>query len=211
MLLTACGGSQLANSKGSFAPQSQAHAGAASPAYAVLYRFVNDVNGSAPTAELIDVNGALYGTTSKGGSGCKNAGCGTAYTMSTSGLEKVVYRFAGHPSDGSNPLAGLHDVSGTLYGTTIHGGKSGWGTVFSIGSNGAEKVMHSFTGGSDGALPTSGLIDVNGTLYGTTSFGGGYLGGTVFSISANGKLNVLHHFNYVPDARSPLAGLVNVK
>jgi len=45
--------------------------------------------------------------------------------------ENVVYSFKGG-SDGANPQAGLINVNGTIYGTTMNGGTSGMGTVFSI-------------------------------------------------------------------------------
>jgi uncharacterized repeat protein (TIGR03803 family) len=67
----------------------------------------------------------------------------------------------------------LIDVNGTLYGTTWTGGYYGGGTVYSISTSGAEKVLYSFRGGGDGASPESALIYVNGTLYGTTVNGGG--------------------------------------
>ena len=43
----------------------------------------------------------------------------------------MLYRFAGG-SDGANPTAGLTKIGRTLYGTTLYGGASGNGTVFSL-------------------------------------------------------------------------------
>ena len=48
-------------------------------------------------------------------------GCGTVFSVTPSGQEKVLHAFAG-ASDGANPNAALIDVNGTLYGTTVHGG-----------------------------------------------------------------------------------------
>jgi hypothetical protein len=48
----------------------------------------------------------------------------------------LLYSFKGGRGDGADPRAGLIDVNGTLYGTTIHGGSNecfkhqGCGTVF---------------------------------------------------------------------------------
>ncbi len=81
---------------------------------------------------------------------------------------QVLYRFQKR-SHGQHPASSLIDVNGTLYGTTLRGGSSGNGTVFSISSTGQEKALHSFRGGADGAWPRGNLLDVNGTLYGTTS------------------------------------------
>jgi uncharacterized repeat protein (TIGR03803 family) len=80
----------------------------------------------------------------------------------------VLYSFSGR--DGVEPVAGLLDVGGTLYGTTQRGGAQGQkGTVFSLDpGTGTENVLHSFGGDTDGEQPSASLIDVNGTLYGTT-------------------------------------------
>ncbi len=158
----------------------------------VLHSF-NGTDGQGPTAGLLDVSGTLYGTTSKGGAyTCAGVTCGTVFRITTGGVEKVLHSFNG--TDGEDPAAGLLDVSGTLYGTTYLGGEHTCagvtcGTVFRITTRGAEKVLHSFAGGSDGALPLAGLIEANGALYGTTSLGGEGSGcsgngcGTVFSMS----------------------------
>ena len=158
----------------------------------VLHSF-NGTDGQGPAAGLLDVSGTLYGTTSKGGAyTCAAVTCGTVFSITTGGVEKVLHSFDG--TDGEDPAAGLLDVSGTLYGTTYLGGEHTCagvtcGTVYRITTRGAEKVLHSFAGSSDGALPLAGLIKANGALYGTTSLGGGGSGcsgngcGTVFSMS----------------------------
>ena len=167
----------------------------------VLYNFQGGSDGALPFSGLIDVNGTLYGTTLEGGGnhvGCypSNTGCGTVYSISTTGHEKVLYSFGGSGTyggaNGASPWAGLLELNGSLYGTASSGGSDGLGVVFSLSPSGSEQVLHNFAGGSDGALPFSGLIDVNGTLYGTTSQGGSTLGckrfggsgcGTVFTLS----------------------------
>jgi uncharacterized repeat protein (TIGR03803 family) len=113
----------------------------------------------------------------------------------------VLYSFAGYPTDGGAPEAGLlMDAAGNLYGTTLYGGKNNTcsangiqcGTVFKLDSKGAETVLHNFNG-PDGANPYRNLIlDAKGDLYGTTTYGGvttscsgtGYAGcGVVFKLS----------------------------
>jgi uncharacterized repeat protein (TIGR03803 family) len=122
----------------------------------------------------------------------------------------VVHAFRGRARDGANPEAGLIDVNGTLYGTTEYGG-SGYGTVYSISTTGAEKVLHSFAGGSDGAKPTQGdLLYMNGTLYGVTYAGGSNDQGTVYSITSSGGETVLHSFGSGDDGALPQWGLINV-
>ena len=138
----------------------------------VLHSFGSKTDGIDPVASLIDVNGTLYGTTSNGGAHKRcNGGCGTVFSITPSGTEKVLHSF-GAKSDGTQPLASLIEVKGKLYGTTEYGGAYGLGTVFSITLSGREKVLHSFDNGTDGTLPNAGLVDVDGTLYGTTLTGG---------------------------------------
>lgn len=182
----------------------------------MLHSFDNKSDGKYPYAGLLDVNGTLYGTTAGGGSSCD---CGTVYSISTSGSEKIIYNFAGH-SDGAEPQAGLTDVKGTLYGTTAYGGSSDDGTVYSVTTSGTEKVLHSFSGSPDGALPSSGLVDVRGTLYGTTPSGGNALCyevsstcGIVFSVTTSGKEKVFYTFSPSNDyggGAAPSAGLISV-
>lgn len=104
----------------------------------VLHSFAGGSDGAYPRAALTDVNGTLYGTTAAGGgaSGCAKEGCGTIFSISTSGTETVVHSFA-RDAKGWQPRSELLDVKGTLYGTTYHGGKTarctaGCGTVFSF-------------------------------------------------------------------------------
>jgi uncharacterized repeat protein (TIGR03803 family) len=106
------------------------------------------------------------------------------------------------------PDTQLVAVNGKLYGTTANGGIYSGGTVFSITTSGAEKVLHSFGYGSDGAGPSS-MISVDGMLYGTTSGGGAYGKGVVFSLTTIGEERVLYSFGNSPDANSP-TGLTNI-
>jgi uncharacterized repeat protein (TIGR03803 family) len=184
-------------------------------AYHVLHRFDKfEKDGAFPESSLVDLHGVLYGTASIGGPGCEGYGCGTIFSVSTDGTLKVLYGFSGRP-DGDSPTAGLIDVKGELYGTTLAGGtylcgSGGCGTVFSVTTTGAEKVLYSFGGGPDGATPTGNLINVNGTLYGTTTGGGANGYGTVFSVTTTGTEKVLYSFGGSPDGATPEAGLIYV-
>ncbi len=176
--------------------------------YGSFYSFGEHADGKTPESSLLDVNGTLYGTTYGGGA---YGYYGTVFSISISGTEKVLHSFGG-ASDGANPIGGLIDVKGTLYGTTENGGAYDSGTVFRISTTGTEKVLHSFGYSlSDGAGPYAGLIDVNDKLYGTTSEGGIYNNGTVFRISQRGKEHVMHSFGYGYDGANPFASLVYVK
>jgi uncharacterized repeat protein (TIGR03803 family) len=185
----------------------------------VLHAFSGGSDGATPFAELINVNGTLYGTTISGGStGCGGYGCGTLFSITPGGTEQVLHAFKGGRRDGCEPVAGLINVNGTLYGTTKSGGIAGCGgkgcgTVFSITPGGTEQVLYAFKGGrSDGCEPVAGLINVNGTLYGTTEYGGAFVRGTVFSVTPKGAENVLYSFEGgKTDGAHPQAGLVSIK
>jgi uncharacterized repeat protein (TIGR03803 family) len=131
----------------------------------------------------------------------------------------VIHSFAGHPTDGATPFAGLvMDANGNLYGTTFTGGSAcnpgGCGTVFRLNKERKETVLYSFNGFGDGASPHAGLVmDAKGNLYGTTLSGGtgcGHLGcgGTVFKVSKSGKKTLLHSFSNGTDGAAPQAGLI---
>jgi uncharacterized repeat protein (TIGR03803 family) len=188
----------------------------------VLHDFGTGSDGQNPRAGLIGVGGMLYGTTTRGGSyacyGSSYPGCGTVFSITRSGVEKVLHSFNGYPNDGARPSTGLIDVKGTLYGTTGLGGQGecyysgqACGTVFSITTAGAEGVLHNFTGSPDGAFPHAGLVDIKGTLYGTTAAGGKHGYGAVFSITTSGAEKLLHSFGAGSDGRIPYAGLIDVK
>lgn len=177
-----------------------------------LYRFGGGSDGRDPDASLIDVDGDLYGTTTKGGEKDE----GTVFRVTTNGTEAVLRRFTGSPSDGEKPRASLIHVDGALYGTTELGGSKNYGTVFSLGSYGYERVLHSFDF-SDGYRPETSLIDLNGTLYGTTSGGGPFKDecpngcGLVYSITPAGTETTLYNFGGFPDGYDPRASLIHVK
>jgi uncharacterized repeat protein (TIGR03803 family) len=122
---------------------------------------------------------------------------------------KTLYRFKGTP-DGANPSSSLLDVGGTLYGTTVYGGLSNYGTIFKVSKSGAESVLLNCNL-QNGSRPSGGLIYVNGLLYGTTWAGGANDYGTVFKITPSGKETVLHRFDSNgSDGYEPSAGLVYV-
>ena len=106
---------------------------------------------------------------------------GTIFSVYSTGSENLVHRFKGTP-DGRNPVAGLTNVNGVLYGTTLQGGANNLGTVFELTRDNNEIVLHSF-GGQTGLSPYAGLLELNGTLYGTTYGGGKNAHGNVFSLT----------------------------
>jgi uncharacterized repeat protein (TIGR03803 family) len=181
----------------------------------ILHSFEFYGDGASPAANLVALKGILYGTTESGG-GYSSYGGGTVFSITRTGTEMVVHRFATYYTthsfrNGGFPVASLIDVMGTLYGTTSLYEVSGGGTAFSITTSGDLTTLHPFGSGSDGSRPDAPLLYVRGKLYGTTSAGGAYGGGTIFRMSLGGKETVLHSFGYGRDGAKPLAGLVEVK
>lgn len=179
------------------------------PLYGVIYSFAGGgSDGSYPSANLLGVNGVLYGTTQSGGPNYK----GTIFSFKTSGGETLLHSFPQQSDDGYSPYAGLTDVGGTLYGTTADGGANGFGMIFKNSTSTGFAILSSFTG-HNGAMPKAPLLNVGGTLYGTASEGG--LNrcncGTVFKVTASGTITVLHKFDDSTGGGSPSAGLINVK
>jgi uncharacterized repeat protein (TIGR03803 family) len=75
----------------------------------VLHSFGAKKDGAFPVAALIDINGTLYGTTSRGGEYDKQKvpyEGGVVFRITTGGTEKVLHNF-GNRSDGAAPEAGL--------------------------------------------------------------------------------------------------------
>jgi uncharacterized repeat protein (TIGR03803 family) len=194
----------------------------ATGAETVLYAFAGGSDGANPVASLINVNGALYGTTAGGGTG----ECGTVFAIDpATGNETIRHSFANYPTDGCSPAASLINVSGVLYGTTTRGGvpkngrlrPSGFGTVFALSpTTGDETVLHSFGPANQaGHTPSSALLSVGDSLYGATA--GEWetqaqFEGTIFQVNrATGGVITSYAFpDSYPGGGLPLAALVKV-
>jgi len=104
----------------------------------VLYSFGGGTDGAYPQGGLTRLGTRYFGTTSQGGgTGCGGGGCGTVFSLTRSGAEKVLYSFNGG-SDGASPSGSMVALGGKLYGTTMVGGgtgcfsRAGCGTIFEI-------------------------------------------------------------------------------
>jgi uncharacterized repeat protein (TIGR03803 family) len=100
----------------------------------VLHNFCSRANcadGKNPMGGILLIDGAVYGTTSRGG---KYDG-GTVFRIDASGHQTVLHSFcrvSGCP-DGYAPQAGvITDGNGHLFGTTTQGGRYASGTVFEL-------------------------------------------------------------------------------
>jgi uncharacterized repeat protein (TIGR03803 family) len=188
----------------------------------VLYHFKGGKDGSNPFGGLVAVHGILYGTTLSGGCCVKGAptdGDGTVFEVTTSGSERVIYRFGGQPGDGAHPMASLIAATGKLYGSTTSGGSHNLGTVFEVTASGEERVLHSFAGcPADGAIPQDGVTALNGFFYGTTLEGGtgspsgcgepAVGAGVVYEVNRSGDERVLYSFPIGGVDNQPIGGLL---
>src|SRR5688572_28486725 len=160
--------------------------------FTMLYAFRGFLDDANPYGRLLLSGNTLYGTTS--GADCCS---GSVFSIDTNGTGFLtLHNFDYSPSStgGHSPQAGFVMSDGTLYGTAAGGGTNQGGTVFSIGTNGANfRVVYSL-GGSKGSSPRAGLLLADGKLYGTT-FGNSSDGqnGTVFSVTRDGSgFSILH-------------------
>jgi uncharacterized repeat protein (TIGR03803 family) len=178
-----------------------------------LYSFCSQsgcTDGQYPFAGLVQAtNGDFYGTTEYGA-----IGYGTVFKITPNGTLTTLHSFAGYPTDGASPYAGLiQATNGDLYGTTTAGGANGGGTAFKITLSGTLTTLYSFcsrSGCTDGEGPVAGVVQAtNGDLYGITNQGGADGYGTVFKITPSGTLTTLYSFgSQSGDGANPTAGLV---
>ncbi|MEO8428962.1 MAG: choice-of-anchor tandem repeat GloVer-containing protein [Verrucomicrobiota bacterium] len=186
--------------------------------------------GTSPRGELILFGNTLYGTATAGGS----SGNGTVFKVNMDGTGfTILHSFtalslflSGTNLDGAYPQAGLILAGSVLYGSARDGGSSGYGTVFTVNTDGTDfRTLYSFTAtsgpfppaNSDGANPDAGLILSGNTLYGMARFGGSSGRGAIFAVNTDGTgFTTLHSFTATSglppfsnsDGADPLAGLV---
>jgi uncharacterized repeat protein (TIGR03803 family) len=200
--------------------------------YKMIYDFSAPNDGVSPEAPLVmDSGGNLYGTTVSGGTGACAGGCGIVFRLAPpvrQGLqwtENILYNFPGigaFPGNGGTAGGVILDARGAVYGTTIAGGGSPYGTVFRLSRQGntwTHSVLYAFKGGASGSSPMAGLtFDKNGKLYGTTAYGGTSTGcfgtscGTVFELTPTStgpwKHAILHAFTGGTDGGNPQSAVV---
>src|SRR5690349_20120864 len=157
--------------------------------FAVLHDFSDDPNGGSPEGGLLLSGDTLYGTTALGGT---NGPWGTVFSLKTNGTAfNVLHSFTGDPVIGQHPHPRLTMAGSTLYGAASGQAAPGWGSLFSIQTDGSVfDSFYTFTTSqnsgpaltnADGQQPQGALIPSGGTLYGT-AYGGGSGGyGTVYS------------------------------
>ena len=191
-------------------------------------------DGIGPSCSLVCYGNTLYGTTEGGGTN----GQGTVFALNpVSGNLTNVYSFSAAVAnslgfdtnrDGASPAANLILSGNTLYGTAEFGGTNGYGTIFSLHTDGTDFTnLYTFSAeatnslgrytNSDGAEPVCGLVLAGNILFGTASSGGIAGNGSVFRVNTDGTgFTNLHSFTTYSagfpatnsDGYYPQAGLV---
>lgn len=172
--------------------------------YKTVYSFKGAPDGDTPNGDLIYKSGALYGTTTTGGS----SDLGTLFKLTTSGQEALVYSFSGG-SGGNSPDSGVIALGGAFYGTTSD-------VAYEVTAKGDETPLHTFGSVHDGATPVqSPMAVLGGKLYGATELGGSKSCnsgcGTIFELTAGGSENVLYPFKGGHDGFLPSGSVIQFK
>lgn len=148
---------------------------------AIVNPYGTNTEGANPAGLLAFDGETLYGTTYTGGP----SGNGTIFKVNIDGSGfTVLHSFSSSLGnrtnfDGTLPTYGLVLYGGSLYGAAQNGGAYGYGTLFSIKTNGDDfVVLHNF--GSDQANPDSSLLLLGNSLYSLTQSGGTNGLGSVF-------------------------------
>jgi uncharacterized repeat protein (TIGR03803 family) len=186
--------------------------------YSMLHSFGETAgDGQYPATGLFEgSDGALYGTTTGGGS----EGLGTLFTLNKDGGGyTVVFNSSTEQSLGQNPLDELWNTGftegtdGALYGTAGRGPEDDALpprlAVIKLNKDGSGYTfLHAFSPSDEGARPAGLTEGSDKALYGTTHFGGSNDLGTVFKVQRDGSgYTVLHHFGFGGDGRYPQAAL----
>jgi uncharacterized repeat protein (TIGR03803 family) len=165
-------------------------------------RFDSNLSGYYPIGGLTaDAGGTLWGVTA-GGQNNSVRGTVFKFNPATNALSTPYQFTSADPfaDIGENPGAGLVFDSGFLWGTTLEGGDSFWGTVFKISAstNAVTWVSHFDYWARN---PGSPLVKDNfGNFFGITGRGGANEGGTIFKVKAsNGELT---HIADMPTSNS---------
>jgi uncharacterized repeat protein (TIGR03803 family) len=176
--------------------------------FRVLRHFSFWDDGGRPQGGLTLVSNVLYGANYYGGT---NTG-GTLFSVNTDGTGFQVLRHFSKATDGLHPLGGLTLAGNVLYGASSFGGAYGYGTLFSVNTDGTGfRVLTLLNPSPDGACPLGGLTLAGNVLYGVTSGDPNVPevnGGTLFAVNTDGTgFQMLKHFSKATDGTFPYDGL----
>ena len=153
-------------------------------------------DGAGPTAGLIQASdGALYGTTARGG----RWDFGAVFRLAP-GRPLQVLHFMDQRG-GTGPWGPLLQASdGRLYGVNQTYGPNPFdadrGTIFRIDERGRYAVVEAFGNTPDSPrMSSAGLVQAaDGSLWSSSSWGGAFFFGSLFRLRPDGSLEVLHSF-----------------
>jgi uncharacterized repeat protein (TIGR03803 family) len=140
--------------------------------------------GVQPFAGLVQgPDGNLYGDTTGGGSG------GQVFRLTLAGAVTVLPGL-----NGEEPHDLFAAKDGTIYGSTRQGGPPGYGTVFSMTTNGVFTTLAAFPYVEPNSTSCSLVQGSGGNFYGTSLGGGAQDSGTVYRVTPHGDMTVLASF-----------------
>jgi len=153
----------------------------------VIYAF-GGFDGSFPNAPLTpDGVGGFLGTTRYGGA----FGSGVVFRIGPDGRYTVLRSLNNRANarEGANPFAGLVRVGDRFFGVASVGGRTGYGTIFSLSLDGTFAVeYHLDDARGDGRYPIATLVYAHQRLFGTTSSGGPFGNATLFSFDPSTRV-----------------------
>jgi uncharacterized repeat protein (TIGR03803 family) len=182
-----------------------------------VYKNLHTVSGSdcGPASSLFQgSDGNLYGTLYA----CalnSGFGVGCVYKISTAGVFKEIYGFAG--STGQNPCTGVIQAkNGNLYGATNQGAANNFGNIYKLTTAGVFTDLHDFNNTTDASCgdnvgrTTVNLLQVtDGSFYGVNGINGPSGAGSIYKLtSANVFTAFLFPSPPPVDGEAPLSTLI---
>jgi uncharacterized repeat protein (TIGR03803 family) len=185
--------------------------------FAVLYNFSMTGGGAyAPTGAIALSGSTIYGTTDGGtiysistngsnytdlsgisdGAGGVILSGSTLYGGASGQIFKLYTNGTGFTTIATptDPVGSLALSGATLYGVDADGGSIGWGSVYSVNTDGSDFTTLTSLGVGD--RPGAGVLLSGTTLYGTTTTGGPNGSGNIFSLGVNGAgFQTLYNFS----------------
>ena len=152
--------------------------------FSVLHSFGGPGDGQNPVGSLIISGSTLYGVTPDGGLGTYQ---GTVFKIGVDGSGySVLHEFGALANDGNAPFGDLFVAGSKLYGTASLGGSDSLGTLFGIGTDGADyATLYNFEGGPDGVgYPGTSMLWSGSTFYALAGQVNGNSLGGIFSFTS---------------------------
>ncbi|MGO8837166.1 MAG: choice-of-anchor tandem repeat GloVer-containing protein [Limisphaerales bacterium] len=179
--------------------------------YTVLHTFAGwPSDGDVPVGRLLLSGSTLFGTTFGGSTNTPDLNGGIVFSLNTDGTGYTILHSFRPGPDGQSPNGGLALSGNTLYGVAETGGQpDGWGTVFSITTNGSNfNIVHNFSS-ADGSFPdglgdsvndnnpSSSLLLSGNALYGVTG------NAILYSVNTDGTGFLMQAPPYLPNPPHP--------